>query len=98
MFLEEQVYQLVRASTKVSVLQLEQMLQFQLHRKGIGRLLSWVLLQQATSQQQPTISLHSSPSHARLDEKIASKLQAEFDEEERLAREKDEANVALTEE
>ncbi|GJU90143.1 retrovirus-related pol polyprotein from transposon TNT 1-94 [Tanacetum coccineum] len=34
----------------------------------------------------------------RLDEEIASKLQAEFDEEERLAREKDEANVALTEE
>ncbi|GKB45819.1 hypothetical protein Tco_0896572 [Tanacetum coccineum] len=31
-------------------------------------------------------------------EEIASKLQAEFDEEERLAREKDEANVALTEE
>ncbi|GJU67548.1 retrovirus-related pol polyprotein from transposon TNT 1-94 [Tanacetum coccineum] len=38
----------------------------------------------------------------RLDEEIASKLQAEFDEEERLAREKGEkekeANVALTEE
>ncbi|GJW01665.1 zf-CCHC domain-containing protein [Tanacetum coccineum] len=34
----------------------------------------------------------------RLDEEIASKLQAEFDEEERLAREKDEANVAWTEE
>ncbi|GKB36869.1 hypothetical protein Tco_0881811 [Tanacetum coccineum] len=34
----------------------------------------------------------------RLDEEIASKLQAEFDEEERLAREKDEANVVLTEE
>ncbi|GKE14762.1 hypothetical protein Tco_1422339, partial [Tanacetum coccineum] len=34
----------------------------------------------------------------RLDEEIASKLQAEFDEEERLVREKDEANVALTEE
>ncbi|GKA13015.1 hypothetical protein Tco_0692561 [Tanacetum coccineum] len=34
----------------------------------------------------------------RLDEEIASKLQAEFDEEERLAREKDEANVFLTEE
>ncbi|GKD76792.1 hypothetical protein Tco_1339413, partial [Tanacetum coccineum] len=34
----------------------------------------------------------------RLDEEIASKLQAKFDEEERLAREKDEANVALTEE
>ncbi|GJW35377.1 uncharacterized mitochondrial protein-like protein [Tanacetum coccineum] len=34
----------------------------------------------------------------KLDEEIASKLQAEFDEEERLAREKDEANVALTEE
>ncbi|GKD47034.1 hypothetical protein Tco_1271679, partial [Tanacetum coccineum] len=33
-----------------------------------------------------------------LDEEIALKLQAEFDEEERLAREKDEANVALTEE
>ncbi|GJV10033.1 hypothetical protein Tco_1351574 [Tanacetum coccineum] len=33
-----------------------------------------------------------------LDEEIASKLQAKFDEEERLAREKDEANVALTEE
>ncbi|GJZ12831.1 hypothetical protein Tco_0548061 [Tanacetum coccineum] len=33
-----------------------------------------------------------------LDEEIASKLQAEFDKEERLAREKDEANVALTEE
>ncbi|GJW46152.1 hypothetical protein Tco_0077798 [Tanacetum coccineum] len=32
----------------------------------------------------------------RLDEEIASKLQAEFDEEERLARENDEANVALT--
>ncbi|GJZ36631.1 hypothetical protein Tco_0582822 [Tanacetum coccineum] len=32
----------------------------------------------------------------RLDEEIASKLQAEFDEEERLAREKDEANVVLT--
>ncbi|GJR23107.1 hypothetical protein Tco_0971634 [Tanacetum coccineum] len=34
----------------------------------------------------------------RLDKEIALKLQAEFDEEERLAREKDEANVALTEE
>ncbi|GKD39292.1 hypothetical protein Tco_1259499 [Tanacetum coccineum] len=34
----------------------------------------------------------------RLDEEIASKLQAKFDEEERLAREKDEANVALTKE
>ncbi|GKA18305.1 hypothetical protein Tco_0698142 [Tanacetum coccineum] len=34
----------------------------------------------------------------RLDEEIALKLQAEFDEEERLAREKDEANVALTKE
>ncbi|GKD72331.1 hypothetical protein Tco_1330613 [Tanacetum coccineum] len=34
----------------------------------------------------------------RLDEEIASKLQAEFDEEERLAREKDEVNIALTEE
>ncbi|GJX47667.1 hypothetical protein Tco_0272857 [Tanacetum coccineum] len=34
----------------------------------------------------------------RLDEEIASKLQAEFNKEERLAREKDEANVALTEE
>ncbi|GJY14556.1 hypothetical protein Tco_0384978 [Tanacetum coccineum] len=34
----------------------------------------------------------------RLDEEIASKLQAKFDEEERLKREKDEANVALTEE
>ncbi|GJQ97785.1 hypothetical protein Tco_0008924 [Tanacetum coccineum] len=32
------------------------------------------------------------------DEEIASKLQAKFDEEERLAREKDEANVALTKE
>ncbi|GKE36356.1 hypothetical protein Tco_1459761, partial [Tanacetum coccineum] len=34
----------------------------------------------------------------RLDEEIASKLQAEFDEDERLTREKDEANVALTKE
>ncbi|GJR89812.1 hypothetical protein Tco_0213823 [Tanacetum coccineum] len=34
----------------------------------------------------------------RLNGEIASKLQAEFDEEDRLAREKDEANVALTEE
>ncbi|GJT59837.1 hypothetical protein Tco_1003370 [Tanacetum coccineum] len=34
----------------------------------------------------------------KLDEEIASKLQAEFNEEERLTREKDEANVALTEE
>ncbi|GKB94078.1 hypothetical protein Tco_0980215 [Tanacetum coccineum] len=34
----------------------------------------------------------------RLMKKFASKLQAEFDEEERLAREKDEANVVLTEE
>ncbi|GKF28495.1 hypothetical protein Tco_0094837, partial [Tanacetum coccineum] len=34
----------------------------------------------------------------RLDEEISLKLQAEFDEEERLAREKDEANFALTEE
>ncbi|GJS07820.1 hypothetical protein Tco_0364616 [Tanacetum coccineum] len=34
----------------------------------------------------------------RLDEEIASKIQDEFDEEERLTREKDEANVALTEE
>ncbi|GKC28519.1 hypothetical protein Tco_1035813 [Tanacetum coccineum] len=32
------------------------------------------------------------------DEEVALKLQAQFDEEERLAREKDEANVALTEE
>ncbi|GJY22483.1 hypothetical protein Tco_0396141 [Tanacetum coccineum] len=34
----------------------------------------------------------------KLDEEIASKLQAEFNEDERLTREKDEANVALTEE
>ncbi|GJZ25900.1 hypothetical protein Tco_0570153 [Tanacetum coccineum] len=34
----------------------------------------------------------------RLNEEFASKLQVEFDKEERLAREKDEANVALTEE
>ncbi|GKA97443.1 hypothetical protein Tco_0825337, partial [Tanacetum coccineum] len=34
----------------------------------------------------------------RLDEELASKLQAKFDEEERLAREKDKANVALTKE
>ncbi|GJU08323.1 hypothetical protein Tco_1124753 [Tanacetum coccineum] len=34
----------------------------------------------------------------RLDEEAAKRLQVEFDEEERLAREKDEANVALTEE
>ncbi|GJW84769.1 hypothetical protein Tco_0157914 [Tanacetum coccineum] len=34
----------------------------------------------------------------RLDEELAFKLQAEEEEEERLAREKDEANVALTEE
>ncbi|GJV73051.1 hypothetical protein Tco_1493046 [Tanacetum coccineum] len=34
----------------------------------------------------------------RNDEEEAKRLQAEFDEEERLAREKDEANVALTEE
>ncbi|GJV31799.1 hypothetical protein Tco_1392199 [Tanacetum coccineum] len=34
----------------------------------------------------------------RHDEEITSKLQAEFDEEERRAREKDEANVALTKE
>ncbi|GKC00885.1 hypothetical protein Tco_0987021 [Tanacetum coccineum] len=33
-----------------------------------------------------------------LDEEAAKKLQDEFDEEERLAREKDEANIALTEE
>ncbi|GKB70837.1 hypothetical protein Tco_0932249 [Tanacetum coccineum] len=33
-----------------------------------------------------------------LDKEAAKKLQAEFDEEERLAREKDEANIALTEE
>ncbi|GKC83467.1 hypothetical protein Tco_1139184 [Tanacetum coccineum] len=36
--------------------------------------------------------------HIKLDEEAAKKLQAEFDEEERLAREKDEANVALTKE
>ncbi|GKC80643.1 hypothetical protein Tco_1131417, partial [Tanacetum coccineum] len=34
----------------------------------------------------------------RSDEKEAKRLQVEFDEEERLAREKDEVNVALTEE
>ncbi|GJX08241.1 hypothetical protein Tco_0196173 [Tanacetum coccineum] len=34
----------------------------------------------------------------RLDEETAKRLQAEFDEEERLAREKDEANVALIKE
>ncbi|GJZ06717.1 hypothetical protein Tco_0540510 [Tanacetum coccineum] len=34
----------------------------------------------------------------KLDEEIALKLQAEIDEEERLTMEKDEANVALTEE
>ncbi|GJR54575.1 hypothetical protein Tco_1405096 [Tanacetum coccineum] len=33
-----------------------------------------------------------------LDEEAAKRLQAEFDEEERLAREKDEANISLTEE
>ncbi|GKF17036.1 hypothetical protein Tco_0061954, partial [Tanacetum coccineum] len=36
--------------------------------------------------------------HIKLNEEAAKKLQAEFDEEERLAREKDEANVALTKE
>ncbi|GKD33959.1 hypothetical protein Tco_1249468, partial [Tanacetum coccineum] len=40
----------------------------------------------------------SSSSDSESDEKEAKRLQAEFDEEERLAREKDEANVALTEE
>ncbi|GJZ60582.1 putative ribonuclease H-like domain-containing protein [Tanacetum coccineum] len=34
----------------------------------------------------------------RLDEETAKRLQVEFDEDERLSREKDEANVALTEE
>ncbi|GJX86018.1 hypothetical protein Tco_0336792 [Tanacetum coccineum] len=34
----------------------------------------------------------------RLNEETAKRLQAEFDKEERLAREKDEANVALTKE
>ncbi|GKF50481.1 hypothetical protein Tco_0146948, partial [Tanacetum coccineum] len=34
----------------------------------------------------------------KLDEEMALKLQVEIDEEERLAREKDEANVALTKE
>ncbi|GKF61488.1 hypothetical protein Tco_0181542, partial [Tanacetum coccineum] len=34
----------------------------------------------------------------RLDEETAKRLPAEFDEEEKLAREKDEANVALIEE
>ncbi|GKC49401.1 hypothetical protein Tco_1072146 [Tanacetum coccineum] len=34
----------------------------------------------------------------RLDEETAKRLQAKFDEDERLSREKDEANVALTEE
>ncbi|GKB51388.1 hypothetical protein Tco_0902141 [Tanacetum coccineum] len=43
----------------------------------------------------PTTTISSQPSQ---DKEAALKLKAEFDEEERLAREKDEANVALTEE
>ncbi|GJZ07278.1 hypothetical protein Tco_0541071 [Tanacetum coccineum] len=48
--------------------------------------------------EEPVKKLSKKKDLIRLDEEIASKLQAEFDEEERLAREKDEANVALTEE
>ncbi|GKD84157.1 hypothetical protein Tco_1350996, partial [Tanacetum coccineum] len=45
-----------------------------------------------------TIPTLSKKDQLRSDEKEAKRLQAEFDEEERLANEKDEANVALTEE
>ncbi|GJU09694.1 hypothetical protein Tco_1132090 [Tanacetum coccineum] len=48
--------------------------------------------------EEPVKKLSKKKDLIRLDEEIASKLQVEFDEEERLAREKDEANVALTEE
>ncbi|GKC09749.1 hypothetical protein Tco_1001359, partial [Tanacetum coccineum] len=45
-----------------------------------------------------TCEVYEKKDLVRFDEEIASKLQAEFDEEERLAREKDEANIALTKE
>ncbi|GKE41581.1 hypothetical protein Tco_1468865, partial [Tanacetum coccineum] len=48
--------------------------------------------------EEPMNKLSKKKDLIRLDEEIASKLQAEFNEEYRLAREKDEANVALTEE
>ncbi|GJS98801.1 hypothetical protein Tco_0819971, partial [Tanacetum coccineum] len=107
-----QVYQLVLPVQRLLLLQLQQLLQFQLQGKELS-LLSWVHLQQ---QQQFLHNHHKQKFRTkagilvkepvkpkkkdliRLDEEISLKLQAEFDEEERLAREKDEANVALTEE
>ncbi|GJR25696.1 retrovirus-related pol polyprotein from transposon TNT 1-94 [Tanacetum coccineum] len=51
-----------------------------------------------TEVEEPVKKLSKKKYLIRFDEEIALKLQAEFDEEERLAREKDEANVALTKE
>ncbi|GJY11043.1 hypothetical protein Tco_0379228 [Tanacetum coccineum] len=46
--------------------------------------------------EEPSVPV-SAANQISFDKEIASKLQAEFDKEERLVREKDEANVALTE-
>ncbi|GKA44502.1 hypothetical protein Tco_0737226 [Tanacetum coccineum] len=51
-----------------------------------------------TEVEEPVKKLSKKKYLIRFDEEIALKLQAEFDEEERLTREKDEANVALTKE
>ncbi|GKD99805.1 hypothetical protein Tco_1387789 [Tanacetum coccineum] len=84
---EELSIQVSAASTKVSVAITTTTATILTPRKGIV----------ITKLEEPVKSMKKKDL-VRLDEEIASKIQAEFDEEERLAREKDEANVALTEE
>ncbi|GKC35514.1 hypothetical protein Tco_1047898 [Tanacetum coccineum] len=60
--------------------------QAEVHDKGKGKMI----------EPEPVKKI-SKKDQLRSDEEEAKRLQAEFDEEDRLAREKDEANVALTE-
>ncbi|GJR89627.1 putative ribonuclease H-like domain-containing protein [Tanacetum coccineum] len=83
------------ASTKVSAATTTTTATIPTPRKGI---VITELGQRQRNNGRRTCGVYEKKDLVRLDEEIASKLQAEFDEEERLAREKDEANVALTEE
>ncbi|GJY67913.1 hypothetical protein Tco_0470895 [Tanacetum coccineum] len=85
--IEEPSVQVSVASTKVSPATTTTTATILTPRKELS-LLSWVHLQQQ-QQQFP---------HNHHRKKFRKRLQDEFDEDERLAREKDEANVALTEE
>ncbi|GJS76510.1 putative ribonuclease H-like domain-containing protein, partial [Tanacetum coccineum] len=55
----------------------------------------WLVIHE---EEQATTPIMKKKDQVSFDEQEAKRLQAEFDEDERLAREKDEANVALTEE